>query len=1000
MIPHERSLVEKFAGRPFAIVGVNSDVDRQRTLARQEAAGVSWRSFWDGGGKRGPIATAWNVRGWPTFFLIDQEGILRMGAPRWQLEEKIEALVAAAEQDPAAAGLLPPPLEGGGGPDWLVDPAPYRARVVWSGGRRAVRLENGLVRRSFLLAPDAATVGLDELGTGAALLRAVRPEARLVLDGVELAVGGLEGQPDHAFLLPEWLDGLRPLAGAFHLATAREEPVQVPFRWHRARHAEDRPWPPPGRHLALEFRLDPDTARRCLEAAARDEERLPLLTSDAFWEGEGPANHADFRELEWPGGGQVVRCRVEPGSDASASWGPGLALAWPDFTLKVNLRPGEGRYGVWDGRRERLLGHHAGGPVTLTIRLAGDRARFLAGGETLAEVALPPGAGPPRLLRVGKTDPRGGASDHGTPGPTGRCAIRELEVLGPLGPEAAERLDVRAAVLAEVVVTVHHEIYDGLPVLAKWLEVRNGGRLPVRLERFTSEVLACVEAESQVEAVARPELPPMTVVSDYAFHGMDAKSADVTTRWVADPEYRTQVNYRRQAPVLLEVRPPLGPDRFLEPGARFATFRNYLVVHDTTDRERRGLAVRRFFRTLAPWTTENPLMMHLRTAEPEAVRRAVDQCVEAGFELLILSFGSGFDIENDDPEYLATMRELADYAHARGIQIGGYGLLSSRSIGPETDVVNPETGRPGGAIFGSAPCLGSAWGRRYFAKLRRFFEVTGFDCLEHDGSYPGDVCASTRHPGHRGLADSQWRQWERIRDFYRWCRERGIYLNVPDFYVLNGSNKVGMGYRETNWSLPRELQVLHARQNIFDGTWLKPPTMGWMFVPLTEYHGGGAAATLEPLRDHLDAYEAQLAANLGYGVQACWRGPRLYDAPATLALLRRWTAFFRRHRAILESDLIHLRRADGRDLDFMLHVNPRLEERALLMVHNPLPEEVERVLRVPLHYAGLAGAVLVSAEGGPPERHALDGCGSLRLGVRVPARSQRWYLFRAVQGDD
>ncbi len=60
-----------------------------------------------------------------------------------------------------------------------------------------------------------------------------------------------------------------------------------------------------------------------------------------------------------------------------------------------------------------------------------------------------------------------------------------------------------------------------------------------------------------------------------------------------------------------------------------------------------------------------------------------------------------------------------------------------------------------------------------------------------------------------------------------------------------------MGYRETNWSLPRKQQEIIERQNVYDGTWNKTPSMGWMFVPLVQYHGGGAAATIEPLKDHL-----------------------------------------------------------------------------------------------------------------------------------------------------
>ena len=254
----------------------------------------------------------------------------------------------------------------------------------------------------------------------------------------------------------------------------------------------------------------------------------------------------------------------------------------------------------------------------------------------------------------------------------------------------------------------------------------------------------------------------------------------------------------------------------------------------------------------------------------------------------------------------------------------------------------------------------------------------------------------SRYVGHVGLADSVWTQWRTITDFYRWCRGRGTYLNVPDAYMLAGSNKVGMGYRETNWSLPRDEQVLHGRQNIFDGTWTKPPTMGWMFVPLTEYHGGGAAATLEPLAEHLDAYEAHLTNNLAAGVQACWRGPRLYDAPETKALVERWVAWFKEHRAILESDVVHLRRADGRDLDLLLHVNPGLEERALLAVWNPLDEPVTRRVRVPLYYAGLRGAArVVDAEGGA-EVVGLDARRDAHLELTVPARGFTWRVFEAA----
>ena len=43
--------------------------------------------------------------------------------------------------------------------------------------------------------------------------------------------------------------------------------------------------------------------------------------------------------------------------------------------------------------------------------------------------------------------------------------------------------------------------------------------------------------------------------------------------------------------------------------------------------------------------------MHVTSTKPEAVKLAIDQCADAGFELLILSFGSGFDFESRDAAY-------------------------------------------------------------------------------------------------------------------------------------------------------------------------------------------------------------------------------------------------------------------------------------------------------------------------------------------------------------
>lgn len=554
--------------------------------------------------------------------------------------------------------------------------------------------------------------------------------------------------------------------------------------------------------------------------------------------------------------------------------------------------------------------------------------------------------------------------------------------------------------LGAIEVEVHYEIYDGLPVVAKWLTIRNSSTKTTTLNSMVVEELAFVEPESASDgsvAGFRGSYRMLDAYSDYSFGGNMSATADAPAiHWTKDPVYTTQVSYELGTPCLLRCSPPIGPEQEIKPGETLESFHVFELVHDSTDRERRGLATRRMYRKLAPWVQENPILMHVRSAKPDAVKTAIDQCAEVGFEMVIMTFGSGFNIENESPEYLAQIKSLAEYARNKGVVLGGYSLLASRSIDAEDDVIDAKTGKPGGGRFGGkSPCLGSKWGENYFRELRQFFDQTGCGVLENDGSYPGDLCASTNHLGHTGLLDSQWKQWKIITDFYRWCRTRGIYLNVPDWYFLNGSSKTGMGYRETDWSLPREQQEIIERQNVYDGTWEKAPSMGWMFVPLTEYHGGGAAATIEPLKDHLEHYETRLANLFGAGVQACYRGPRLYDTEETKAVVKKWVGFYKTHRAILDSDIIHLRRADGRDWDGWLHVNPELPESGLAMFYNPLSEAIERRIRLPLYYTGLTDRATIHREDDTTEQILLARDYSVEISVKIPAHGRTWVVIGA-----
>ncbi|MBI6117853.1 NPCBM/NEW2 domain-containing protein [Salegentibacter maritimus] len=545
----------------------------------------------------------------------------------------------------------------------------------------------------------------------------------------------------------------------------------------------------------------------------------------------------------------------------------------------------------------------------------------------------------------------------------------------------------------DLMVKVHFALYDGIPTLSKWIEVFNEGDFLVQLNSFKLEQLAMVEGESLVGTPEHWVKPNIHIESDYAFGGMQQKNSDHTTYWEKDPRYTSQTNYPLNLPALLEVKPPLGPDTAILPGESLTTFRVWETPLDSREEERKGLFLRKMYRTISPWVTENPIFMHVVSSDETVIKNAIDQCVEVGYEMIILSFGSGVNMEDESEANYAKYKELVDYADSKGIELGGYSLLSSRWISDEIDVINPETGKRGGMIHGSSPCLASEWGYDYFRKIKKFYEKTGMSVFENDGSYPGNVCASTIHSHHNGLNDSQWKQYTQIQNLYQWMRGEGIYMNVPDFYINSGSNKTGIGYREVNWSLPRERQLVLGRQNIYDGLWDRTPSMCWTFTPLTQYHGGGAAATIEPLNKHLTDYKNQMIQNYGSGVQSAYRGPRLYDTQKTKRVVKEVIDWYKRYRYILNSDVIHLRRPSGRDWDGFMHVNPKLEERGFALFFNPTDTDMVREISLPLYYTGLTETASVREKEGKPTEYKLSRDYKISLKIKIPANSYNWLVI-------
>ena len=93
-------MVKRFEGKPFALIGINGDQDSDNAKRAVREHQINWRSWRDAGAKNEPISKTWNVRGWPTGYVIDHNGIIRYKNLRGRdLEMAVEQLLQEAEAD-------------------------------------------------------------------------------------------------------------------------------------------------------------------------------------------------------------------------------------------------------------------------------------------------------------------------------------------------------------------------------------------------------------------------------------------------------------------------------------------------------------------------------------------------------------------------------------------------------------------------------------------------------------------------------------------------------------------------------------------------------------------------------------------------------------------------------------------------------------------------------------------------------------------------------------
>ena len=273
-----------------------------------------------------------------------------------------------------------------------------------------------------------------------------------------------------------------------------------------------------------------------------------------------------------------------------------------------------------------------------------------------------------------------------TPGTRGSPADAEwpprgLQVAFSLRAPASAPASVRA-----VAISIMYEIYPGIPLITKWMAVTSNGTAAAGLvvdsivtesQRLAGPYTTCYLGEqSPSTSTWAPPESLLYVATDQA-HGTVIEFVQDGAA-VASPgavECVLQTTYSTGPGVVLQGG--AAPGHFLYRTlvgagvAEFVSFRTFELVFDSLEKDRSALATKRLFRLWAPHTLENPIFFHATDTSTNGFKAEIDQMVEVGFEMLIYSFDSGFNLEDTSPAYLAQVKAQIDYAHSKGIEVGG-----------------------------------------------------------------------------------------------------------------------------------------------------------------------------------------------------------------------------------------------------------------------------------------------------------------------------------------
>jgi hypothetical protein len=329
-----------------------------------------------------------------------------------------------------------------------------------------------------------------------------------------------------------------------------------------------------------------------------------------------------------------------------------------------------------------------------------------------------------------------------------------------------------------VTAAVHYQLLQGLPFVGRWVEVgcSEGLQCGIVLDAVECVILALNPGFSPIASAPYPGQSEDFAGGMPLFPGTGRLTAVTSLQYGAHARHSNDVLSMGGDAGSTQPRLSIGDDEGLNfplgTSGPWTSVKAYLLLHDEgweqggtvplypssetywgctlgpcavpgsgtpfegSFSERRGLALRRFLLAVAPQVAEAPLQYHLVASDSASVRAACDQMSSVGWEMLVESYGSGYDVESSDPAYLARVAGDVAYCKARGVEVGGYDLIGwTRDPGRgwgALDAAGHDTGNA---------CFGSGWEDFFQGSVLNFSVATGASVIETDGESEGSAGA-------------------------------------------------------------------------------------------------------------------------------------------------------------------------------------------------------------------------------------------------------------------